>query len=146
MQLEDFLREGASLIKANDDAATTGLNIDTVATALNDIIMNSDGSLDLATIVGNLSKNGLGEIVGSWLTAGSNLEINESQISDLLGEEKISKFADSLGLEMQSAKRALVDALPKVVDMATSEEHSMIDQMVGGGGGHALETLSKMFR
>ena len=145
MELKDFLNHGAPLIEANDDEATTGLNIEAISTALNEIIMNKDGSLDLATIVGNLSRNGLGEVVGSWLTAGKNLDINEEQILDLLGEEKISKFADSLSIEMQSAKKALSEVLPQIVDMATSEEHSMIDQMVGGGG-HALETLSKMFR
>lgn len=145
MELKDFLRHGASLIEANDDETTTGLDIDKISEALNDIIMNKDGSLDLATIVGNLSKNGLGEIVGSWLTAGKNLEISTDQILELLGEDKISKFAQSLDISMQSAKKALSDSLPIIVDMATSEEHSMIDQMVGGGG-HVLETLSKMFR
>ncbi|SFZ97562.1 protein of unknown function DUF937 [hydrothermal vent metagenome] len=145
MELENLLRDGAALIESNDDDATTGLNIDKITKALNEIIMNKDGSLDLATIVGNLSRNGLGDIVGSWLAAGNNLEINKDQIVDLLGEDKITKFANSLEINIESAKQALVDSLPKVVDMATSEEHSMIDQMVGGGG-HALETLSKMFR
>ena len=145
MELNDLLKMGATLIEGNKDDATTGLDLDAVAKALNGVIMNSDGALDLAAIVGNLSKNGLGEIVGSWLGMGENKTISSEQITDLLGSDKIAAFASELGLSEESATQALTDALPTVVDKATTEEHSMVDEMLGGSG-NAMEMLSKMFR
>jgi len=145
MELTDILKMGASLIEGNNDDATTGLDIDKIVSAMQGLIANRDGSLDLAAIVGNLSKNGLGEIVGSWLGTGENKAISPEDVNLLLGDEKIDAFANELGLDRESAKSALADALPHVVDKATSDENNIVDQMLGGGG-NAMEMLSKMFR
>jgi len=144
MELMDLLKVGATLIEANDDDATTGLDIDKIASALQGLIVNTDGSLNLVAIVGSLSRNGLGEIVGSWLATGENKSISPDEVVVLLGEDKIDTFSKELGLDHDSAKKALADALPTVVDRATSE-HSVIDEMLGGSG-NAMETLSSMFR
>jgi len=145
MELMDLLKMGASLIECNKDDATTGLDIGKIADALNGLIANSEGGLDLGAIVGNLSKNGLGEIVGSWLGQGENKAIAPDDVAVLLGEEKIDVFAQELGIGHESAKQALADALPAVVDKATSDENNIVDQMLGGSG-NAMEMLSKMFR
>jgi len=145
MELMDILKMGAKLIEGNKDDATTGLDIEKIANAMKGLIANSDGSLDLAAIVGNLSRNGLGEIVGSWLGMGENKVISPEDVNVLLGDEKIDAFAAELGLDRESAKSALADALPQVVDKATSDENNIVDQMLGGGG-NAMEMLSKMFR
>jgi len=145
MELIDILEMGAKLIEGNKDDATTGLDIEKIANAMKGLIANSDGSLDLAAIVGNLSKNGLGEIVGSWLGMGENKVISPEDVNVLLGDEKIDAFAAELGLDRESAKSALADALPEVVDKATSDENNIVDQMLGGSG-NAMEMLSKMFR
>ena len=145
MELMDILKIGAKLIEDNSDDATTGLDIEKIANALKRLLIHNDGSLDLATIVGNLSKNGLGEIVGSWLGMGDNKAISPEEVNVLLGDAKINAFAEELGLDRESAKSALADALPQVVDKATTDEHNIVDQMVGGGG-NAMEMLGKMFR
>lgn len=144
MELMDLLKMGATLIEGNDDHKTTGLDIEKIADALKGLIANSDGGLDLAAIVGSLSKNGLGEIVGSWLGQGENKAIAPDEVAVLLGEDKVDAFARELGLDHESAKKALSEALPEVVDKATSDENNIIDQMVGGGG-NPMEMLSKMF-
>ena len=144
MELRDLLKMAASLIEGNDDQATTGLDIEKITAALKALLENSDGGLDLATIVGSLSRNGLGEIVGSWLGAGENKAIPHDDVPVLLGEDKVDAFAKELGIDRESAKKALADVLPTVVDKATSE-HSIIDEMLGGSG-NAMETLSSMFR
>jgi len=145
MELTELLKMGASLIEGNSDDATTGLDIDKIANAMKALIANPDGSLNLAAIVGSLSKNGLGEIVGSWLGQGENKAIAPDDVSVLLGEDKVDAFAKELGIDQESAKRALSDALPVVVDKATSDENNIVDQMLGGGG-NPMEMLSKMFR
>ena len=145
MELMDLLKMGAALIEGNSDDATSGLDIGKIADAMGKLIANSEGSLDLGAIVGNLSRNGLGEIVGSWLGQGENKAIAPDDVAVLLGEDKIDVFAQELGIDHESAKKALADALPVVVDKATSDENNIIDQMLGGNG-NAMEMLSKMFR
>ena len=147
MELMDLLKMGASLIEGNDDQVTTGLDIDKIAEALNGLISNKEGGLDLGALVGGLSQNGLGEVVGSWLGNGENKTIAPDDVSVLLGEDKVDVFARELGIDHESAKKALADSLPQVVDQATSGDHSIIDEMMGGSGGaNAMEMLSKMFR
>jgi uncharacterized protein YidB (DUF937 family) len=130
MDLMDLLKVGGSLIQGNSDNATTGLDIDDIANALNVLVGNGAGGLNLGALVGGLSQNGLGEIVGSWLGNGENKSISMDQITDLLGSDKISEFASQLGLSEESAKGALVDALPQVVDKATSGEGTIMDEML----------------
>jgi len=144
----DLLKVGGSLIQDNSDDATTGLDVDDIANALSKLIGNSEGGLDLAALVGGLSQNGLGEIVGSWLGNGENKSISMDQITDLLGSDKISEFASQLGVSEESAKGALVDSLPQVVDQATSGESTIMDEMLAQAGGPqgAMDMLSKMFR
>jgi len=147
MELMDLLKMGASLIQGNSDDATTGLDTDMLASALGGLIGNSEGGLDLGALVGGLSQNGLGEIVGSWLGNGENSSISMDQITDLLGSDKISEFASNLGLSEESAKGAIADALPQVVDQATSGEGGIMDEMLAqvGGPKGAMDMLGKMF-
>ena len=148
MDLMELFKVGAALIEGNNDDATTGLDMGDISTALSGLLENSQGGLDLASLVGGLSQNGLGEIVGSWLGNGENRSISMDQISDLLGSDKVSEFASQLGLSDDSAKNALADALPQVVDQATAGEGSIMDEMLAqvGGPQGAMEMLSKMFR
>ena len=145
MDLNKLFKMGASLIEGNSDDATTGLDLEQVANALNKVLTHEDGNIDLSSILTKLSSNGLGEIVGSWLGNGENKTIDPEKISDLLGEERVSTFAKEIGVEEESAKRALADALPQVIDQVTSGENSIIDKMMGGSGS-PMEMLSKMFR
>jgi len=148
MDLMDLLKVGGSLIQGNSDDATTGLDVGDIANALGGLLGNSEGGLDLSSLVSGLSSNGLGEIVGSWLGNGENASISPDQITDLLGSDKISEFASNLGLSVDSAKSALADALPQVVDQATSGENSMVEDMLAqvGGASGAMDMLGKMFR
>ncbi|WP_295419733.1 YidB family protein [Sulfurovum sp.] len=147
MDLMDLLKVGGSLIQGNSDDATTGLDVGDIANALGSLLGNNEGGLDLGSLVGGLSQNGLGEIVGSWLGSGENKSISLDQVKDLLGSDKISAFASQLGLSEESAAGALADALPQVVDQATSGENSMVEEMLAkvGGGEGAMNMLGKMF-
>ncbi len=147
MDLMDLLKVGGSLIQGNSDDATTDLDIGDIAGALGGLLGNSEGGLDLGSLVGGLSQNGLGEIVGSWLGSGENSAISMEQVTDLLGSDKISEFASQLGLSTESAAGALADALPQVVDQATSGDSSIVEEMLAkvGGAEGAMGMLGKMF-
>jgi uncharacterized protein YidB (DUF937 family) len=87
-------------------------------------------------------------VVGSWIGSGENLPIDADQITDLLGSDKVSAFAEKLGIDFDSAKTALADALPEVVNQATPDGDegllgNLLDQ-VGGVEG-AMGMIGKMF-
>lgn len=149
MDLTDLLQMGANAIQNNNDDATTGLDSDALTGALGSLLGGgSDGGIDLSNIMSGLSENGLGSIVGSWLGNGENEAISAESITDLLGADKVSEFASSLGLSEESATGALADMLPNVIDSATSGEGSIIDTMLNqvGGAEGAMNMLSKMFK
>ena len=144
----DLLKTAASMIQSNGDDATIGLDIDDIAKALEHLVGDGRGGLDLVKFVGGLSQNGLGEIVGSWLGNGENKAISMEQITTLLGSENIASFASELGISQESAAKALAETVPEVVDQATRGEGTIMDDMLSNAGGPngAMEMLGKMFR
>jgi len=149
MDLMSLVKMGAGLIQNNSDDATTGLDTGDIAGALGGLLGNSEGSgLDLGSLVGGLASNGLGDVVGSWMGNGENSAISMDQITDLLGSDKISEFASQLGLSEESAKGALAEALPQVVDQATQGEGNIMEEMLAqvGGTSGAMDMLGKMFK
>ena len=148
MELTELLKAGATMIQNNGDDATTGLDVNDIAKALEHLVGNGAGGLDLVKFVGGLSQNGLGEIVGSWLGNGENKAISMEQITTLLGSDNIASFASELGISQESAANALAETVPQVVDQATRGEGTIMDDMLSNAGGPngAMEMLGKMFR
>jgi uncharacterized protein YidB (DUF937 family) len=149
VDLTELLKMGAGMIQGNSDDATTGLDTDTLSSALGNLFGGGpDGGIDLGSLMSGLSENGLAGVVGSWLGSGENESISMDSITDLFGADKISEFASSLGLSEESAKGALADVVPDVVDKATSGEGSIIDDMLAqvGGAEGAMGMLGKMFK
>jgi len=147
MDFSDLLKEGAELIQSNSDDATTGIDIDSISNALGNIFGGENG-LDLSSIISKVTDGDLGETISSWLGSGENMPISMDSITDLLGSDKISEFASQLGLSEDSAKGALSDAIPNLVDKASSGEDSLIGSMlekVGGVDG-AMDMIGKMFK
>jgi uncharacterized protein YidB (DUF937 family) len=147
MDLTDLLKMGAEIIQGNSDDATTNLDADSISNALSNILGGENG-LDLSSIISGISENGLGEVVSSWIGSGENLPISVDAITDLLGSEKVSEFASQLGLNEESAKGALADVLPNLIDKATSGEDSIIGNMLDSVGGidGAMDMIGKMFK
>ena len=148
MQITDLLKVSAALIQGNSDDATTGLNVDDITKALDGLVGDGQGGVNLLPFVSGLGENGLGAIVGSWLANGENETITIEQITTLLGSDKVAEFASQLGLSEESAGRALAETIPQLVNIATSGEGGIMDEMLAQAGGPqgAMEMLGKMFR
>ena len=147
MDFSDLLKQGAELIQSNSDDATTNLDIDSISKALGNIFGGENG-FDLSSIISKVTDGDLGETISSWLGSGENMPISMDSITDLLGSDKISEFASQLGLSEDSAKGALSDAIPNLVDKASSGDDSLIGSMlekVGGVDG-AMDMIGKMFK
>ena len=102
----------------------------------------------LSSIVSNLSSGDLGDTIASWIGSGENQPIDAEKVSELVGSEKVEEFAQNLGVSVDSAKNALSEVLPKVVDQATNEDSSLAGDLlekVGGIDG-AMNMLGKMFK
>jgi uncharacterized protein YidB (DUF937 family) len=87
-------------------------------------------------------------VVSSWIGSGDNLPIDADQITDLLGSDKISAFAAQLGIDFDSAKGALADALPEVVNQATPDgDDGLLGNLLSqvGGAEGAMGMIGKMF-
>ena len=135
MDLMTILQKGSALIQNNSDDATTGLDVGDIGNALSSLLGNKEGGLDLGALIGGLSDSGLSDIVSSWLGSGENASISTDQITELIGSDKISEFASQLGISQESAAAALSDALPEVVDEASSSIAEDLLAKIGGAEG-----------
>ena len=83
-------------------------------------LLGTDSSIGgLAGLVQAFQKNGLGEIVSSWVSTGQNLPITPSQIEQGLGGDLLSQLASQAGLSSGAAGSQLAGLLPDLVDKLT---------------------------
>jgi uncharacterized protein YidB (DUF937 family) len=75
----------------------------------------------LAGLVQAFQKNGLGDIVSSWISTGENLPISAEQIQTGLGTGLLQQFANTAGLSQESASSKLAELLPGVIDKLTPD-------------------------
>ncbi len=141
-----LLELGAQMIQNNSDEATTNIDLGDIMNGLQSIF-GENGQIDLGSIVQKAQSSGLMDVVSSWIGSGENAPIDPDSVTALVDEEKIEAFAAQLGISPESAKQALADALPAVVDQATNEEPSLAEQLLDQVGGveGAINMLKKFF-
>ena len=87
----------------------------------------------LAGIVQSFQKNGLGDIVNSWVSTGKNLPITPEQVKQGLGSDFLSQLAGKAGVSPDAASTQLSTLLPSVIDKVTPNgkvESGGIDQLL----------------
>jgi uncharacterized protein YidB (DUF937 family) len=99
-------------------------------TAIGGLLNNHEGGL--AGLVAQFQANGMGDVVKSWVGNGQNLPISAEQISQVLGSDKLSQIAGSLGINTGDAANGLSQILPGVVDKLTP--NGQVDTETGLGG------------
>jgi len=134
----DILEQGASMLKEK-----LGIDADLgkISESLRRLLGDAAGKLDLSGLVAKMTaaSGGLKDIVGSWLGGGENAGSSADQIANLLGGDKVSQFAGSLGVQAEAAMNALADVLPKLVDKA-SRSGSLV-----GMAGDLMDKAKKFF-
>jgi uncharacterized protein YidB (DUF937 family) len=145
MDMNNLLKTAALAFinsKKSGDAAS-GLNVNTIVNALSNLIgKNAQGELDIAGLLANMQGGGLAQIASSFLSSGENEEMSLSHVLNLFGSDKINHFASELGLSESEAVGGLSDAVPQLIDQASSGG-SLLDS-VGGLGG-AMGLAGKLF-
>lgn len=145
MDMNQLLLSGARAFMDSEDSGDAGSKLDpaNLASALSGLAgTGSDGGIDLGNIMSMMQGKGLGGLLSSWLGDGDNASISGDQVSQLLGNDKISAFASQLGLSEQEAIGGLQQAMPTMVDKA-SAGGSLLDS-VGGISG-VMSMAGKLF-
>lgn len=96
-------------------------------------LSGAQNGINMASLFDNMKSGGMGDMLQSWLGDGQNQEISGSQISNLLGSNKVSAFASQLGISEEEAIGGLRDAMPRMIDNASSGG-SLLDSAGGIGG------------
>jgi len=73
----------------------------------------------LTALIQGFEKNGLGQIITSWVSTGKNLPVNAEQIQKGLGSDVLQQIAAKTGLSPDQVSSHLTEVLPNLVDKLT---------------------------
>ena len=113
-----------------------GLSLDSaqVSAALSGLIGDGQGGVDLAGLAAKIGQNGdMAALLGSWLGDGTNSALSADSLTQIFGQGDISKFAGQLGIDPSTASQGLANALPQIMDQASSGGNLL--ESVGGVDG-----------
>lgn len=142
MDMGNVIQVAAQLFQGKLDKDGDGIDIGDITSAMTTLLADSNGNVDVASLVSNLDAGGLMSMAASWLGDGTNEAIEPEQVKGIFGSSKISDFASALGLDENSALAGLSHSIPEVVDKSSSGG-SILDA-VGGISG-AISLASKLF-
>jgi uncharacterized protein YidB (DUF937 family) len=116
MGLLDQLGQAAGGIMGGEGASVNPL----VQAALSLLEKDSPaGGLD--GLIETLRRNGLSDIVNSWIGTGQNLPISSDQMKQGLGSDVITQLATKAGLNPDLVSSQLTTLLPGLIDKLTPE-------------------------
>jgi uncharacterized protein YidB (DUF937 family) len=143
MDMNQILKMGAEAFMNSKGSGEAGSNLDSglLMSALAGLA-GGKGGLDISALISGMQGGGMGDILQSWLGDGQNNAISPQQISNLISPDQLSTFASQLGLSQDEAIGGLQDAVPKMIDNASSGG-SLLDSIGGVSG--ALGLASKFF-
>jgi len=75
----------------------------------------------LGGLIQAFQKNGLGDIVNSWVSTGKNLPISPEQIQQGLGGDLLKQLASQAGVSTEAAGGQLASLLPGLIDKLTPD-------------------------
>jgi len=135
----DLMKLGTQLLMSKLGGGAQS-NSGAIQAALGSLLGKGD-SPDLAGLISGLQSGGLGDIAKSWLGDGANASISADQIKDVVDSNKLSQLAAAAGTDENSILSGLQEAMPQMVDKASSGG-SLLDSLGGLAG---VASLAKGF-
>lgn len=127
----DLMDLGAQLL--SDKLGGQGDN-NAISSALSSLLGDGQGNVDLQALAGKIAQDGnLGDALSSWLGDGANNAISAESVTALFGENKLAEFAAQFGASTGDAAGGLAEALPQIMDKASSGGNLL--EAFGGAGG-----------
>ena len=75
----------------------------------------------ISGLVSAFQKNGLGDVVASWISNNTNLPISAEQVQSVLGQGPLQDLASKMGLSSGDVASTLSENLPGLVDQLTPD-------------------------
>src|SRR5215468_2426525 len=85
------------------------------------IIISNERTGGLQGFLDQFRRAGLGEMVSSWVSRGSNTPITTEQLERAVGGDTINRMASNVGAARAGAAAAMAYMIPRVVDLLTPE-------------------------
>jgi len=120
MNLDELLKIGAQAFASSVGANGGGVSLERIQQALAGLMPGDGNSVDLQALIAGMQGGGLGALAESWLGDGGNRGIDAGQLLSMFGGERIERFAGQLGVDRDTAVAGLQDAVPEMVDKASS--------------------------
>lgn len=121
MTIQQVLKIGAKAFRSGVARELTGsLSLDTIMDALAGLMPGEGKNVDLGALVGMMQGGGLAAMAESWLGDSGNQGIDAGQLIELFGRDSIRSFAGKLGLDEGTALSGLQEAVPSMVDKAST--------------------------
>ncbi len=98
-------------------------------------LLNNPELGGISGLVNAFQKNGLGEVVASWISNNTNLPISAAQIQSVLGQGPLQDLAAKTGLSTNEVAAKLSEHLPGLVDQLTPEGKLPSGDMMAQGLG-----------
>ncbi len=121
MDINSILQLGSQLfgnkLDTNGDGA---LDMNDAGKILSSLMGGNDGSVNLGNLQERAQENGLGSLFASWLGDGENMPISIEQVTAFISSDKINEIASQFGISPNSVLSGLQEALPAMVDKASS--------------------------
>ncbi len=75
----------------------------------------------LGGLLDQFTKNGHGDVAGSWIGTGQNAGVSGGQLSQALGPDIVTMLAKQTGMSPEDLLARLAQTLPQVVDALTPQ-------------------------
>lgn len=108
---------------------------DALAKLVGDLLSSNQSGGGLNGLLQEFQKNGMGDLVNSWVSTGQNKEISPGQVEQAIGPEKVQQYAEQTGMDQSQAAGSLAQLLPQVIDKLTPNgqvpAHGDVQAMLG---------------
>ncbi len=109
-------------------------------------VFASQGGVD--GLLGKLRTGGLGGVVDSWVSTGSNAPVEPARLGEALGPDTVSQLSSTTGISVQALLPMLAQFLPLIIDHLTPNGQApktgeaanqpdlggLLGGLLGGGG------------
>jgi uncharacterized protein YidB (DUF937 family) len=133
--MDDMLKNAGGLGGLASFAAKNPQLLAAAMTLLSSKDTSVGGAGGLAGLMGAFDKNGLGNVMASWLGSGANDSIGADELTKVLGHDTMSQFASKAGIGLAEAGPALAAILPSLIDQLSphgqAPETSSLEGMLG---------------
>ena len=96
-----------------------------ILTALAGLLSSRDtsigGNAGLAGLVGAFQQKGLGDVISQWVSTGPNPPVSAAQVTDVIGHDTLTQFANKAGVPIGEAGSLLAGLLPAAIDQLTPD-------------------------